>query len=340
MEIARLRLALPVSVALLACVLPASAQDRLGGSFPFEDAKQRLGLPSAPAPVAAQQRIYWGQVAPQGAYPFMVALLYREAPATEEGQFKGQYCGGTLISDRWVATAAHCVMGEDSQKQPRIIDPDEVDVYAGSNGYKGGRRLKVRQVVRHPQYDPDKIDFDIALLELAEPARGPRIGTIQLVASANESEVGSPGKPVIAVGWGELEAGDFPISLRHVSLDIIDSGVCNTNMVKYYVAANLDTLQRELELGDDVIEQIRPLLEQRAGRIVTPNMICSGKLRTPRDVCHGDSGGPLMSKRPDGRFVQVGIVSWGAGCGLGENGIHSVFTRVSQFTPWVGEQMK
>jgi secreted trypsin-like serine protease len=106
------------------------------------------------------------------------------------------------------------------------------------------------------------------------------------------------------------------------------------------VSTEVGLLQRFLELGDDVVEQIRPLLEARARRFVTTNMICSGKLRTRRDVCHGDSGGPLMSKRPDGTFVQVGIVSWGARCGLGEQGVHSVFTRVSQFTPWVREQMK
>jgi secreted trypsin-like serine protease len=340
MKLATFQIAWSTSVALLACVLPATAQDVPGRPLPFEDAKLRLGRQSAPAPLSAQERIYLGQVAPQGAYPFMVALIHREAPATEEGQFKGQFCGGTLISDRWVVTAAHCVTGEDSQKQARILNPEEIDVYAGSNGFKGGQRLRVRQVLRHPEYDPDRIDFDIALLQLAEAARGARAGTIQLAIPSNESELGSPGKPVIAAGWGELEEGDFPVSLRHVSLDIMDSEVCNANIIKYFVSAHVDWLQRFLELGDDVVEQIRPLLEARARRFVTANMICSGKLRTRRDVCHGDSGGPLMSKRPDGTFVQVGIVSWGASCGLGEQGVHSVFTRVSQFTPWVREQMK
>jgi hypothetical protein len=298
MKLATFKIAWPTSVALLACVLPATAQDRLERSFPFDDAKLRLGIQSAP--VSAQERIYWGQVAPGGAYPFIVALLQSKAPATEEGQFKGQFCGGTLISDRWVVTAAHCVTGTDSQKRPRLLNPEEIDVYAGSNGFKGGQRLRLRQVLRHSQYNPDRIDFDIALLQLAEAVRGPRIGTIQLLTAANESELGSPGKPVIAAGWGQIETQRSPTSLRQVTLDIMDGGICNANIVKHFVSTNLDALQRLLELGDDVIEQVRPLLEARAGRIVTANMICSGKPMTSRDVCYGDSGGPLMSKRPDG----------------------------------------
>jgi secreted trypsin-like serine protease len=338
MKLGWFKTALPASVALLTLMLPATAQNPFERSFPFEFAKLRLGLESPPG--SLQERIYWGQVAPEGAYPFMVALLQSQAPATEEGQFKGHFCGGTLISTGWVLTAAHCVTGEDSDRRPRLLNGDEIDVYLGSNGFKGGRRLRVRQILRHPRYNPDTIDFDIALLQLSEAARGPKIGTIEWVTAANESEMGSPGKPVIAAGWGELETGKFPGSLRHVSLDIVDSGVCNANIVKHLVSTNVDWLQRFLELGDDVVEQIRPLLETRARRFVTINMICSGKLMTRRDVCYGDSGGPLMSRRADGTFVQVGVVSWGAGCGLGEQDIHSVFTRVAQFAPWIREQLK
>ena len=338
MKIGVLKVGLPIALALAAWTMPAAAQQISDTPSPFEASKQRLGLPSQP--VSEKERIYFGQVAPQGAYPFMVALINHDAPANEDGQFKGQFCGGALISDRWVVTAAHCVTGQDSDRRPRLLEPEEIDVYAGSNGFKGGQRSRVRQVLRHPQYDHDKTDFDIALLELSGPARGQRISTIPLLSAAEERDYGSAGKPVTAAGWGELETGDFPVSLRHVTLDIMDSGVCNTNLVKYRVSTNLDALQRYLELGDDVIAQIRPLLESRAGRIVTANMICSGKLRAKRDTCPGDSGGPLFAKRPDGSFVQVGITSWGVGCGGSEQGLYGVYTRVAQFAPWIREQAK
>jgi secreted trypsin-like serine protease len=95
-----------------------------------------------------------------------------------------------------------------------------------------------------------------------------------------------------------------------------------------------------MELGDDVVSQLRPLLESRAGRIVNDNMICSGKLRTRRDTCQGDSGGPLFSKFPNGQFVQVGITSWGEGCGRSDLGLYGVYTRVAQFAAWVEDRAK
>jgi secreted trypsin-like serine protease len=129
----------------------------------------------------------------------MVALLQSKAPATQEGQFKGQFCGGTLISDRWVVTAAHCVTGEDSQKRPSILNPEEIDAYAGSNGFKGGQRVGVRQLLRHPQYDPDRIDFDIALLQLAE------------ARAAREEGQSSLYRPPTRASW---EARENPLSRR------------------------------------------------------------------------------------------------------------------------------
>jgi secreted trypsin-like serine protease len=328
-----------IAVALFTCPLPAPAQQLPDSMLPFDYSNLRLGTTKS-EPISDQKRIYDGQAAPPGAYPFMVALINAAAPSTSDGLFRAQFCGGSLFSNRWVVTAGHCVTATDNNNKPRLLRAEEVDVYGGSNEFRGGQRMKIKRVVRHPQYDHGKKDFDIALLELAASAKWPGTSSISLITPANENELVSPGKPVIAAGWGELESGASPTNLRHVSLDIIDSGVCNANLVKYRVGANLATLQRRLELGDDVITQIRLLLESRAGRIVTDNMICSGKLATKRDTCQGDSGGPLFSKLPDGRFVQVGITSWGEGCGQSERGLYGIYTRVAKFAPWVEQQTK
>ena len=48
--------------------------------------------------------------------------------------------------------------------------PEKIDIYAGSNDFKGGTRIKVKRVIRHADYNPENMDNDIALLELSASA--------------------------------------------------------------------------------------------------------------------------------------------------------------------------
>lgn len=63
---------------------------------------------------------------------------------------------------------------------------------------------------------------------------------------------------------------------------------------------------------------------------IPDTMICAGQ--TSRDSCSGDSGGPLMINN-EGHWLQIGVVSWGIGCGQGQ--YPGVYTRVSSFMPWI-----
>ena len=68
---------------------------------------------------------------------------------------------------------------------------------------------------------------------------------------------------------------------------------------------------------------------------ITNNMICAGS--QGRDACWGDSGGPLAVMGQDGSFRQIGVVSWGNGCGT--PGYPGVYTRVSSLLAWIQDRI-
>jgi len=72
------------------------------------------------------------------------------------------------------------------------------------------------------------------------------------------------------------------------------------------------------------------------GSTITDSMLCAGKVGA--DSCFGDSGGPLMVAENGTDWHQIGIVSWGYGCG--SLGYPGVYTNVSVFRDWVQQQMK
>jgi trypsin len=333
---------LGLAASALALAAPASAQQR----------QQLISSPTTPYNSAAtrvkgkapDKGVYHGETTPKGAFPFMVALIQSEATDDQEGNYQGQFCGGALISDRWVVTASHCVTADDADKRPVQVPADKIDIYAGSNDFKDGKRIKVKRVIRHPQYNPDQFDNDIALLELATSARSNQTGTIALATPQNENTVARVGAKVIAAGWGETEAKELPTELRHVEMDIMDRASCNTSITNYRKAGALAELLRKAQinfgLSDGVVQQVRTTVENNVGKIVTDNMICSGREQTQRDTCQGDSGGPLFAKGADGKFTLVGVTSWGELCGISEKGLYGIYARVARYSAWVQQTAK
>jgi uncharacterized repeat protein (TIGR01451 family) len=256
-----------------------------------------------------QPDIVGGEEAVPGAWPWQAALIHSDAT----NLYDGQYCGGVLVDEFWVLTAAHCV---------KNYDTADFDVALGVHDLldpePNYQRISPSNIIINPDYNPDLNDSDIALIRLETPAvitegeeGGLPVQPADLVAEDAGSLVGILS---MVTGWGnrlgQPDPGgyDYPETLYQVELPIVSNEACSAAFENNYIYAE-----------------------------ITDNMMCAGFIyKGGRDACYGDSGGPLVIQDPDSEEWQLaGLVIWGYGCGL--PGLPGVYTRVSQFTSWVNE---
>ena len=213
--------------------------------------------------------IVGGNTATDGEFPFLVRLYIDIGGSS-------YLCGGSLLSDTWVITAAHCLDG---------APVSGVSIRAGSNQKSsGGERVYADQLFLHPDYDPATSDHDIALIELTSAVTAPKTGTIDRLTS-NESTAMPEGSPVWVAGWGTTSSGgNTSEDLLKVSVNVSYPSSCAAN--SGYSSAD-----------------------------ITNNMICASIPGGGQDACQGDSGGPLFRYDGSDLWL-AGIVSWGIGCAL------------------------
>lgn len=161
--------------------------------------------------MSPEPKIIGGTGADDGAYPFIVSL-----------QTTRHFCGGTLINDRWVLTAAHCVNN---------VIPANLTVLAGITRLNdiNGTRLNVNRIIVHPNYNATNFSNDVALIELANAFNG--ASTIQLAGESNENNDAQSGDLLTVAGWGVTRVGASwsPNQMQHVDVPVVSNGTCSSN---------------------------------------------------------------------------------------------------------------
>lgn len=221
----------------------------------------------------AHAAVVGGAPAGAGAWPWMAGLLDDRIARPGASEYDRLICGGTLIAPTVVLTAAHCVTDDAGVVQP----PQPLHAVLGrvQLDAPGGEVRDVAQVVVDPEYRPRRYTHDAALLLLSQPSTAQ---PAELADSTLHLREGQPGR---VMGWGVVrERGKISRTLLTAQLPLWSNARC------------LDAYRLIHE----------PAL-----------MICAAPRRGGRDVCNGDSGGPLMV-RIAGAWRLEGIVSFGIGC--------------------------
>ena len=279
---------------------------------------------------AAQARMVDGKfisggepVVDDGAWPWQVRLFESHDP--DSG-----FCGGSLISNQWVLTAAHCVVEFGKTTQSVVV------------GYGSVYQSKLKmvdsaKVIANPGYGT-KDKGDLALIKLKEPLAN--VTTIGLADPATEQTITAPGSKLTVTGWGavwDFQGFEAAESTRDGLRMVSPHKLLTRNELSS--PDQLRQVQIELIPGDECKASYVAFGEATSAELaITGNEICAGSPSGAKDSCYGDSGGPLVASAGDGKgYVQVGIVSWGVQCG--NPALPGVYSRISQFGTWIKDTM-
>ncbi|XP_045458027.1 trypsin-like [Melitaea cinxia] len=240
-------------------------------------------------------KIVGGSEAPYGAFPWQVEIQMLDA---DKLTFE-HHCGGAVIAERLVLSAAHCF-----DKQP--LQLDHIRLLVGEHRLKmqdkHENRFLAEKVVLHPEFrknGPHSNDIAIVLVSRSGVQFNSHVRPICLPDQADTT-----GRWCAVSGWGYQAEGteNFAPVLRAAAVPVLDQTTC----------------RKEKVLGG-------------CQQTILDSMLCAGVLSGGVDACKGDSGGPLACY--SNRWQLQGVVSWGSGCA--RRARPGVYTRVASYVDWI-----
>ncbi|OQV17878.1 putative Ovochymase-1 [Hypsibius exemplaris] len=250
------------------------------------------------------ERIVGGIEATPHSWPWQVVV-----------QVGGGLCGGSIIDDDWIMTAAHCCVSQSGAVQR----PSSFRVTAGEHNRNratepNAKQYLISKVIPHPLYNNDPVEQqDFCLLKTSTPITfNDHVKPVCLGEEGDEIV----GKTCYVTGWGRT----------------VDSQWAPTSPVLQQAAVNID----DRAACHRTYNNLRfPSPNQDIRLFISEDMLCASS--NNKDSCQGDSGGPLVCLNARGTYNLVGVVSWGVGCAV--PGIPGVYGKTSTALEWIASTL-